>query len=96
MNKTGAFEKFLTRQINDDGVLAFMALRLRDSNFTPEGLILEYAEDSPHASVSRDRYGALRMAFRGHLYKYDHWQIERRPSGIDRVTVYLKEVEKGD
>jgi hypothetical protein len=69
--------------------------RPRTANYTPDDLLLSFAASNPYCPAVRNGDGALRLRMFGHLYAYDHWQIEHLQGGKDRITVYLKEVEKG-
>ena len=69
--------------------------RPRDDNFTPRSLMRDYAKEanSEYAKIVYGVYGELYLKLSGKCYKYDHWQIDKLPGKIDRVTMILTEVQ---
>lgn len=73
-------------------------LRPRSANYTPADLMLAFARDAKSEYVKAERvgklYGELRLTLSGVTYRYHHWQIDRLPGEIDRITLFLEEVAK--
>lgn len=60
-------------------------------NFTPSDLMREYAEDTPGATFTRDRYFTSLICKNGVWYEYDHLKILNSNPDTIAVIVYLKE-----
>ncbi len=70
----------------------FTLLISKKRNYTPSSLIRDYTRRNALASCARDHFGNTLLLIGGVLYTYDHWEISQYTTGLDRVTVYLKEV----
>ena len=76
-------------------VFTFTLLVSKKRNYTPSSLMRDYTRrNSLVASYARDHFGNTLLLIGGVLYCYDHWEISEYNTGLDRVTVYLKEVSR--
>lgn len=74
---------------------SFIALRPHDADFTPADLMLAFAAEakSNYIKPFQTRFFEQRLMISGVEYKYHHWQIDALPGGIDRITLFLEEVQ---
>ena len=62
-------------------------VKAKGSNFTPSGLMLEYAK-AHNIQTHRDKYGSLTLDL-GFAAKYDHWEITDNLDGTETVSVFM-------
>ena len=60
------------------------------ANYTPAGLMNEYAKAARIPSVA-SWHGGLGLEVNGSFFHYDHWRIDKNGDGTETVTVYLAE-----
>lgn len=71
-------------------------LAVSSTFYTPASLLLKYAKNTPGCGYKYGPDGRIYLRIEDKFYEYDHWDIDPVDKDNDDVTVYLKEVEKGE